>query len=252
MIETITLNYPTEMVIFIAFCFVFAGLVKGTIGMGMPAILMVTLTLFIPPIEAIPIIVLPMLFVNVFQFMRGPSPRLTARKYSVFAASMVLVMAITATNIRSFPEEVLLTSIGLAMVLFALPSLLGWRFPIGPNPLWQVLAGSMAGVIGGLSSVWSPPVVMYLMGRNIGKEEFIGAIGFIFMIGSVTLAIALGSISVLTSDVILPSIFGLALTMIGFRIGEFIRSKIDLEMFRRLVLVAFLIMGGRLILISFI
>ena len=93
---------------------------------------------------------------------------------------------------------------------------------------------------------------MYLMGRNVGKDEFIGAIGFIFMIGSVTLAVALGSIAVLTADVILPSIIGLALTMLGFRAGEMIRHKIDLEMLRRLVLIAFLIMGGRLILISFI
>ena len=87
------------------------------------------------------------------------------------------------------------------------------------------LGGGASGVIGGLSSVWSPPVVMYLMGRNVGKDEFIGAIGFIFMIGSVTLAVALGSIAVLTADVILPSIIGLGLTMLGFRTGEMIRHK---------------------------
>ena len=73
--------------------------------MGMPAILTVTLTLFIPPIEAIPIIVLPMLFVNVFQFMRGPSPKITAKKYSVFAISLMAVMMVTAVNIRSFPKK---------------------------------------------------------------------------------------------------------------------------------------------------
>ena len=252
MLEALTLNYPHDMAAIIAFCFVFAGLVKGTIGMGMPAILMVTLTLFIPPIEAIPIIVLPMLFVNVFQFMRGPSPKQTARKYSVFALSMVVIMTITAVNIRAFPEEVLLTSIGIAMVLFAVPSLFGWRFPVGPHPAWQVLGGSLSGLIGGLSSVWSPPVVMYLMGRNVGKDEFIGAVGYIFMVGSITLAVALGSIAILTVDIILPSIVGLALTMIGFRTGEMIRTKIDLEMFRRLVLIAFVLMGGRLILISLI
>ena len=249
--EAFTLSYPNDMVVVIALCFVLAGLVKGTIGMGMPAILMVTLTLFIPPIEAIPIIVLPMLFVNVFQFLRGPQPKAIARKYAVFVWAMAAVMAVTAYNIRWFPEAVLLTSIGVAMILFAVPSLFGWRFPVGPNPLWQVLAGGTAGVIGGLSSVWSPPVVMYLMGRDVGKDEFIGAIGFIFMIGSVTLALALGSIQLLTVDIILPSVVGLALTMIGFRTGEIIRQHINLEMFRRLVLMAFLIMGGRLVLISF-
>ena len=39
---------------------------------------------------------------------------------------------------------------------------------------------SFAGVLGGLSSIWSPPVAMYLLARNVSKIEFIGATGFYF------------------------------------------------------------------------
>lgn len=240
----------TLLTLYIAFAFLLAGYIKGVLGMGMPAILMVMLTLIMAPIAAIPLIVLPMLFVNAVQFYRGPSPVTAVRGYWIFGVSICIVLGITAYNITSFPEEILLASIGIAMVMFAVPSLFGWRFTISAHPAWQVLGGSIAGVLGGLSAVWSPPVVMYLIGRNVEKDEFIGIIGFLFFVGSLTLALALGSISLLTFNVVVPSMAGLLLSLIGFRLGEMTRTHINRELFRKMVLVAFLILGSRMVVIS--
>ena len=91
---------------------------------------------------------------------------------------------------------------------------------------------------------------MYLMGRNIGKDEFVGAVGYIFMVGSIGLGIALGSIQLLTAELFLPSMVGLGVSLIGFRIGEDLRRKINTETFRKLILIAFLLMGSRLVLVS--
>ena len=248
--QFLTLYYPPDTFALIALAFLFAGVIKGVLGMGMPAILMVIFTLMMPPLEAIPLILIPMLLINVFQFWRGPEPSVTARKFGVLAFFTFVTIILVAFNLRRFPEEFLLASIGFAMVLFALPSLLGWRFTIGPSPLWQALAGCVAGIIGGLSSVWSPPVVMYLMGRNISKDEFVGSVGYIFMVGSIGLGIALGSIQLLTAELFLPSMIGLGLSLMGFQIGEALRRRIETETFRKLILVAFLLMGARLVLIS--
>ena len=242
--------YSVELMVFIAAVFLFAGLVKGVLGMGLPAILMVNLTLFIPPVEAIRIIVLPMLFLNIFQFSRGPNPKATAKQFALLALVTCSFIAIMAVNILSFPEDILLLSIGIAMLIFAIPSLFGWRFLISAHPIWQLLAGATAGVIGGLSAVWSPPLVMYLMGRQLDKDQFIGAAGWLFMTGSLTLVISFGLINQLDSSIIVPSLGGLILAMIGFRLGETLRHRINGEMFRKLVLIAFLIMGCRLMLIS--
>ena len=59
-------DYPLWLVGYICLSFFLAGLVKGFLGMGMPAVLIILLTLFLPPLEAIPLIVLPMLVVNIF------------------------------------------------------------------------------------------------------------------------------------------------------------------------------------------
>ena len=248
--DLFSLTYPLDTFILITLAFLFAGIIKGILGMGMPAILMVILTLMMPPLEAIPLILMPMLLINVFQFFRSPEPAVTARKFSVFAFFTFTVIILVAFNLKRYPEGFLLASIGIAMVLFAVPSLFGWRFTVGSSPLWQALGGTIAGIIGGLSSVWSPPVVMYLIGRNIGKDEFVGAVGYIFMVGSIGLGIALGSIHLLTAELFLPSMVGLGVSLLGFRIGEDLRRKINTEIFRKLILIAFLLMGSRLVLVS--
>ncbi len=51
--------------------------------------------------------------------------------------------------------------------------------------------GVVSGVLGGLSSFWSPPVAMYLIARDTPKERFIGAAGFLFLAGCLPLGIGL-------------------------------------------------------------
>jgi len=102
-------------------------------------------------------------------------------------------------------------------------------------------------VLGGLSSIWSPPVAMYLMARNTPKDMFIGATGFLFLAGCLPLGAGLVISGLITWSVIVKSLLGLLMTLIGFRIGEILRERISQDRFRQVVLVAFLIMGGRLI-----
>ena len=56
----------------------------------------------------------------------------------------------------------------------------------------------------------------------------------------------------ITWKVIVKSTLGLVATLIGFRIGELMRSRVSQDRFRQIVLVAFLILGSRLIAIGLI
>ena len=136
-------DYPLWLVGFICLSFFLAGLVKGFLGMGMPAVLVILLTLFLPPLEAIPLIVLPMLVVNIFQFGRSHEPVAIARRYSVFAVFTILTIFVITSRIETYPEEVLLTSIGLAMVLFALNTFFGVPLRLGRARCGRLPAGSV-------------------------------------------------------------------------------------------------------------
>jgi len=227
--------------------FVFAGIVKGFLGIGLPAAAMGLLTLIISPTEAISLLWLPILFSNMFQFGRAKNKREIMATYKWFAAALLVSIFLTSLFINDYPTALLTVAIGVAMVIFSLNLLFGLTLPVGPGRGWQLGVGVLSGVLGGLSSIWSPPVAMYLMARNTPKDMFIGTTGFLFLAGCLPLGAGLVISGLITGSVIVKSLLGLVMTLTGFRIGEIMRERVSQDRFRQIVLIAFLIMGGRLI-----
>lgn len=227
--------------------FILSGIVKGFLGLGLPAAAMALLTLIFEPTDAIALLSLPIIVTNLYQFTRSADRIETARRYKVFALAIIVSIFVTAWHITIFPTNVLTIVIGMAMITFAAQSLFGLSFSIGAGAGWQVAGGVLAGILGGLSSIWSPPVAMYLIARRIPKESFIAATGFLFLVGSFPLAVGLFLSGVLTEVALVKSLLGLGAALIGFRIGEIMRGYISQEAFRKAVLIAFLLMGLRLV-----
>ena len=236
-----------QLIASICAIFVFAGIVKGFLGIGLPAAAMGLLTLIISPTEAISLLWLPILFTNIFQYGRAKNKREIAMTYKWFAVAIFCSIFLTSLFINDYPTALLTVAIGIAMVVFSLNLLFGLSLPVGPGRGWQVGVGIVSGVLGGLSSIWSPPVAMYLMARNTPKDMFIGTTGFLFLAGCLPLGAGLVISGLITWPVIAKSLLGLLMTLTGFRIGEILRELISQDRFRQIVLVAFLIMGGRLI-----
>jgi len=230
--------------------FVFAGIVKGFLGIGLPAAAMGLLTLIISPTEAISLLWLPILFTNLFQFGRAGNKREIMVTYKWFAVALFFSIFLTSLFINDYPTALLTVAIGVAMVIFSLNLLFGLSLPVGPGRGWQLGVGLVSGVLGGLSSIWSPPVAMYLMARNTPKDMFIGTTGFLFLVGCLPLGAGLVISGLITGPVIVKSLLGLLMTLTGFRIGEIMRERVSQDRFRQIVLIAFLIMGGRLIAIG--
>ena len=227
--------------------FFFAGAIKGFLGISLPPAAMAILTLVIDTPFAISLLTLPIIFTNLFQYLGCEKPIEIAKKYWLFGLSIMASIFFTSLFIMSFPKFIISVTIGSAMVLFSLSQMFGAKISFGASSIWHFAIGMFAGVLGGLSSIWSPPVAMYLLARNVSKAEFIGATGFLFLAGSVPLAIGLSFAGVLTIDTVLHSLMGLIVVLLGFWVGEWLRAHVQQDSFRRIVLWAFLIMGGRLI-----
>ena len=227
--------------------FLLAGFVKGFLGIGLPAAAMGLLTLFMPPTEAIPLLWLPILATNSLQCAHAPNKLEIASTYSWFAVAIVVSIFLTSMFMADYPTALLTVAIGCAMVIFSLNLLLGVTLPIGPGRGWQVGFGIISGVLGGISSIWSPTVAMYLVARGTAKERFIGATGFLFLAGCLPLGVGQVVAGLITVPVILKSLIGLVVVLAGFSIGEMMRSRVSQTQFRRVVLIAFLFMGLRLI-----
>lgn len=227
--------------------FLFAAIVKGFLGIGLPAASMAFLTLVMHPTEAIPLLWLSILATNSLQFARAPNKWEIAREYWFFALSIMVFIFLTSMFIADYPTALLTVAIGVAMVLFSLNLLLGIRLRIGPGRGWHLGFGALSGVLGGISSIWSPTVAMYLVAREVPKEKFIGATGFLFLAGVLPLGAGQVVAGILTLPVLIKSALALGVVLVGFRIGEVLRNRVSQELFRKAVLIAFLLMGLRLI-----
>ena len=247
LIEHLSSNLHLSLILFLIFTFIVSGIIKGFLGLGLPSTAMGLLTLVIEPIHAISIMVAPILFSNIFQYARSSQPYKTFTELKVFALSIIVSIFVTSLFITAYPKSLLTIAIGSSMVIFSLNQWFGFKIQIGPSYSFQVLIGTLSGVLGGLSSIWSPPVAMYLIARDYAKEDFISATGFLFMVGGIPLGLGLYFAGVLTFAIAIQSFAALIFVLIGFRIGEYLRSFVNQQTFRNSVLVAFIILGSRLI-----
>ncbi|MEO1549010.1 MAG: sulfite exporter TauE/SafE family protein [Pseudomonadota bacterium] len=247
MLETFLPDLQPAQTALLLAVFLVAGTVKGFLGIGLPAAAMGLLTLILPPTEAIPLLWLPILATNFLQFAHARNKRAIASQYWLFAVAIIISIFVTSMFIAEYPTALLTVAIGIAMVVFSLNLLLGVKLKVGPGKLWQALFGVISGTLGGISSIWSPTVAMYLVARNASKEHFIAATGFLFLAGSVPLGAGQVIAGILTVPVFLKSILGLVVVLVGFRVGELMRDRVSQDFFRTVVLIAFLLMGIRLI-----
>ncbi len=240
-------NFDPGQAAILVVIFLFASIVKGFLGIGLPAAAMAFLTLVMPPTEAIPLLWLSILATNSLQFAHAPNKIDIAKEYWLFALAIMVCIFLTAMFIPKYPTALLTVAIGAAMVLFSLNLLLGVKLQIGPGRGWHLGFGVLSGVLGGISSIWSPTVAMYLVARDVSKERFIGATGFLFLAGVLPLGAGQMVAGILTFPVLLKSALALCVVLVGFRIGELLRKRVSQDLFRKIVLIAFLLMGLRLI-----
>lgn len=231
------------------FTFLVAGTIKGTIGIGLPTAAIGILSQFTDVRVAITLAVLPIVAGNGWQLIRAGNIFGAAKRYFVFAISLIIVLFITAVTVTNVPTQTLVILLGSAIVVFALISLSYTppRLPDNWDKPAQAVAGTVAGILGGLTAMWAPPVLIYFLSRRIEKEEFVRATALLLLAGSLPLLAGYlvngqlaGETGKLSALLIIP-------TLIGFTLGEVLRSKLQADRFRTAVLVMFLLMGLNLL-----
>lgn len=215
---------------------VFAGFVKGAIGFAMPLIMIATFSSFMPPDLALAALILSVLFSNLQQtFRNGLAPAIDAgRRYLPFLISMTLGILVSAPFIVVLPERLMLGLLGAMLIIFAVVQLTGWHPDVPPRARVpaQIGLGLTGGLYGGVSGVWGPPLIVYLLAIRATKAETVPVLGVAFLIGAVVLTGAHLTTGVLNAQTI-P--FSLALVppgILGMWLGFKLQDRLDPVRFR--------------------
>lgn len=238
-----------EVMLFAVIVYLFAGVIKGTIGIGLPTITISVLAQFVDPRIAIALLFLPALITNSWQIYRGKRFINSLQTLWPFGLVMLITIYFSSLFAPVVPVQWLVAGIGIMVVLWTVTSLIKapprlvdrYDIPV------QIAAGLAGGAIGGLTAIWSPAMVMYLHAKQFEKDDFVAHTGFLILCGTVPLVLGYLTNGLLTRELFIASAFMIVPTLAGFSIGEKLRAKLNGRQFQRAVLVVFFLMGLNLV-----
>lgn len=235
---------------FVVVVFLLAGTIKGLVGIGLPTASIGMMSQVLDPRLAIALAVFPSLLSNAWQIWRSGRPWEIIQRFWLFLIclmGMILLVSLTLTAVVQ--TDLLMLALGCVILVFSIMSM-AWKPPFLPERfdwLGQFISGTASGVLGGLTAIWAPIMVPYLMARRLEPDTFVRATGVMILAGTIPLiggywqtGLINGAISMVGLAMVIPAVA-------GFAVGERIRKHMDADRFRKIVLLFFLAMGLNLI-----
>ena len=228
----------------------FAGFVKGAVGFAMPLIMISAFSAFMPPTVALAGLILPTVTTNVHQAFRQGwrEAWASALAYRRLIGTIVVFIVISAQFVAVIPQPVMLGLLGVPVILFAGVQLLGrsLALPIRHRRPAEYGLGVVGGLYGGISGVWGPPVIIYLLSIGAGKAETVRVQGVTFLIGAVVLLGAHLKSGVLDADTLPFSAALVVPAALGMWLGFRLQDRLDPVRFRWWTLALLLLTGANL------
>ncbi|WP_234455292.1 sulfite exporter TauE/SafE family protein [Thermohalobaculum xanthum] len=229
------------------------GFVKGAVGFALPMISIAGLGSFLTAQEAVAVLIIPTFLSNLWQTLRqGPLAAIwTLKEFWRLNIMMALTIGVVAQLVPRISSGTLFVTLGVVVTVAAGLQLWGWR-PQAPKTgpgrtASEVAAGLIAGITGGISGVWGPPVLFFLIALATPKIEMIRAQGIAYLLGSVIL-VGAHLQSGLLNAVTIP--FSLAMCLpvaAGMALGLAVQDRLDQRLFRRMTLAVLCIAGLNLL-----
>lgn len=229
----------------------FSGFVKGAVGFAMPMIMMSALGSFLTAQQALAVLILPTLFTNIGQaFRQGWRPAwdsILAFRWHI--GMVILFIPLTAMLAPVVPQAAMYALLGVPITLFALWQLAGrsLAIPIHHRRRVEIVSGIIGGLYGGISGIWGPPLIVYLLSIGTPKAEQIRVQGVVFLLGAIALTFAHLNSGVLNAQTLPLSAVVVIPALAGLWLGFLAHDRLDVAQFRRWTLVLLVLTGANLI-----
>ena len=225
--------------------FLFGGVVKGIVGIGLPLVLVPLTTQFLDVPAAIALLTVPMIATNIGQACEGGHTIAAIRRLAPVLVTLIPAIWLGVHLLLGIDRRLLngmlgVTFVILAVLLLCLPRM---RFSSAADWWSGPLAGLIAGLLGGMSAMFGPPMIVWLVGRGTNPDTFVKSMAILAFAGSASLLLALGGSGAMAWSDLLVSAVAIVPIQLGLPVGRWLRRGIKPEVFRVGVLVL-LALGG--------
>ncbi len=234
--------------------FLVAGMVKGVVGMGLPTLSLSLLTLVIDLTSAMAIMLVPSFVTNVYQACAGGKIIEIFKKCPLFFVMAGLTVCLGAQALVRVDLPLLSGLLGVCLIAYSVVNMMGIKL-IGSwskNAWTGPVFGMANGVLTGLTGSFVFPGLMYLQSIAHSRNELVQAMGILFTISTIFLALSLGQLSLLTDNLSIQSSIAVIPAVVGMMVGSKIRMGLSERFFRQVFFSAIVLIGGVLILNSVI
>lgn len=215
----------------------FAGFVKGVAGFAMPLIMISSFSAFLPPDQALAGLILPTLLTNISQATRQGfgAAWASAVTFRRFLIATLVMIVISAQFVHVIPQGAFLMLLGLPITLYALAQLAGQKLALrlDRRDRAEWVLGGIGGLYGGVSGVWGPPLIVYLLSIGAEKTEVVRVQGVVFFLGAVVLLGAHLQTGLMAGLNLWFSAALVVPAMIGQAFGQGVQDRLDQARFRR-------------------
>lgn len=229
-----------------AFAMACGGFIKGVLGIGTPLLTVPMMALVLPVHHAVIIMAIPVVVANLWQVYDAEKPVQTVKRFWPALAALLAGTWIGVKILTGIDEKTLLIVVGILVICFTVIQGSSRRIQIPSHlerPAGAVFCGS-AGIIGGLSSMFGPMLILYLVSlATLDKNRFVNTISFLYIGAVVPWVVILAITGALNARLAMLSALSVVPLVVGLAAGRMIRKRVEETIFHRLILGVLILSG---------
>lgn len=212
----------------------------GSALVGMPLLAQIVGVTVGAPLLAV--VSLPMNLILLLSQRRGFDLRAVWR----IAFAVLIAIPLGIVSIEKLSERIVLILLGVILVGYGLYALIVPRLPTLAKPAWAYLFGFLSGLLAGAYNVGGPPLVIYAACREWEADEFRSNLQGLFFLTNIVVVLGHFWNGTLNQGVLDYLPVALMALLVGIGAGLVLDRYIPERLFHKLVLVALILLGVRL------
>ena len=243
--DTLLALWPPETLVLVTAAYLTAGVVKGTLGVGLPVVAIAILAPTIGLKSAVGLVLLPSIALNLWQALVGGGFVELLRRLWPLMVTAIAGIWVGVQILAGADPAVLLTTLAIVLILYSLWSLS--RAQVRPPGRWEpVLSpviGFIAGLIFGMVGNFMVPGVLYHQALGLGRDRLVQGLGMSFVVISVAMLIFMSRFALIDSVTIVVSAGAMVPGLIGMAIGRQVRRFFNEAQFRVTFFIGLILSG---------
>ena len=242
------LSVSSDALYIIAVAFLCAGLVKGVVGGGLPAVAVPIMAGVLEPAVAAAVTLVPVVATNIWLLLQGGLFTQVMRRYWPFLCMIGCGSVLGSQILASASPDTMRAVIAIMVIVLSPLPLLpqSWAIPAATQRWLNPSAGFVLGLVGG-ATVMLAPAIVYFVTLRIEKNLFVASMGAIAVCSMVPLYLGLTAGGVLGTGEMALSVLAFAPAALGMAAGIWLRGRISQRGFQLLLSFALLAIGLNLL-----